>query len=130
MRKIGHAYSLVLAGVLLAGVSVLSCGGPSKIRNVQEKQLSAQLVLPQESDIPELEFRQSKSDTVVVKDESGKDVLIMKAIRDEESGEMVATDVLQAAIVTARFRNIAERRGKIDLPTCSSSGTPPGWSPS
>ena len=115
MRKIGHAYSLVLAGVLLAGVSVLSCGGPSKIRNVQEKQLSAQLVLPQESDIPELEFRQSKSDTVVVKDESGKDVLIMKAIRDEESGEMVATDVLQAAIVTARFRNIAERRGKIDL---------------
>lgn len=115
MRKIGHAYSLVLAGVLLAGVFVLSCGGPSKIRNVQEKQLSAQLVLPQESDIPELEFRQSKSDTVVVKDESGKDVLIMKAIRDEESGEMVATDVLQAAIVTARFRNIAERRGKIDL---------------
>lgn len=115
MRKTGHAYSLVLAGVLLAGVSVLSCGGPSKIRNVQEKQLSAQLVLPQESDIPELEFRQSKSDTVVVKDESGKDVLIMKAIRDEESGEMVATDVLQAAIVTARFRNIAERRGKIDL---------------
>lgn len=115
MRKTGHAYSLVLAGVLLAGVSVLSCGGPSKIRNVQEKQLSAQLVLPQESDIPELEFRQSKSDTVVVKDETGKDVLIMKAIRDEESGEMVATDVLQAAIVTARFRNIAERRGKIDL---------------
>ena len=115
MRKTGHAYSLVLAGVLLAGVSVLSCGGPSKIRNVQEKQLSAQLVLPQESDIPELEFRQSKSDTLVVKDETGKDVLIMKAIRDEESGEMVATDVLQAAIVTARFRNIAERRGKIDL---------------
>ena len=115
MRKTGHAYSLVLAGVLLVGISVLSCGGPSKIRNVQEKQLSAQLVLPQESDIPELEFRQSKSDTVVVKDETGKDVLIMKAIRDEESGEMVATDVLQAAIVTARFRNIAERRGKIDL---------------
>ena len=115
MRKTGHAYSLVLAGVLLAGISVLSCGGPSKIRNVQEKQLSAQLVLPQESDIPELEFRQSKSDTVIVKDETGKDVLIMKAIRDEESGEMVATDVLQAAIVTARFRNIAERRGKIDL---------------
>lgn len=115
MRKTGHVCSLALAGLLLAGIAVLSCGGPSKIRNVQEKQLSAQLVLPQESDIPELEFRQSKSDTVIVKDETGKDVLIMKAIRDEESGEMVATDVLQAAIVTARFRNIAERRGKIDL---------------
>ena len=115
MRKTDRTYTLFLAGLVLAGISVLSCGGPKKLRNVREKQLSAQLVLPQESNIPELEFRQSKSDTLIVKDDSGKDVLIMKAIRDEESGEMVATDVLQAAIVTARFRNIAERRGKIDL---------------
>lgn len=115
MRKKSRTYTLFLAGLVLAGISVLSCGGPKKLRNVREKQLSAQLVLPQESNIPELEFRQSKSDTLIVKDDSGKDVLIMKAIRDEESGEMVATDVLQAAIVTARFRNIAERRGKIDL---------------
>ena len=39
----------------------------------------------------------------------------MKAIRDEESGEMVATETLDAAKVTARFRNIAERHGKVDL---------------
>ena len=39
----------------------------------------------------------------------------MKAIKDEESGEMVATDVIQAAKVTARFRNVAERNGRVDL---------------
>ena len=36
----------------------------------------------------------------------------MKAIKDE-NGEMVAHDVLDAAVVTARFRNVAERHGKV-----------------
>jgi hypothetical protein len=38
----------------------------------------------------------------------------MKAIKDE-NGEMVAHDVLDAAVVTARFRNVAERHGKVDI---------------
>lgn len=107
--------SLLLGVFLAAALLVLSCGGPSKIQTLEQKQLGAQLVLPQESDIPELEFRQSKSDTLTVTDDTGKEMLIMKAIRDDETGDMVATDVIQAAIVTARFRNIAERHGKVDL---------------
>lgn len=107
--------SLLLGAFLAAALLVLSCGGPSKIQTLEQKQLGAQLVLPQESDIPELEFRQSKSDTLTVTDDTGKEMLIMKAIRDDETGDMVATDVIQAAIVTARFRNIAERHGKVDL---------------
>ena len=117
MRLNQHTKRFLAAGSLAAaflGLAV-SCGGPRKIDTVRERNMSASLVLPQESEVPELEFRQSKSDTLMVKDETGKDVLIMKAIRDDETGEMVATDVLQAAIVTARFRNIAERHGKIDL---------------
>lgn len=39
----------------------------------------------------------------------------MKAIKDDLTGEMVASDVIDAATVTARFRNIAERLGKVDL---------------
>ena len=39
----------------------------------------------------------------------------MRAVRDEETGEMVATETLDAAVITARFRNVAERHGKIDL---------------
>lgn len=108
--------TLVLAaGIAVGAVLVFSCGGPSKVAQIQEKNLSASLALPEESDIPELEFRQSKKDTIVVQDETGKDVLIMKAIRDDVTGEMVATDELRPAIVTARFRNVPERRGKVDL---------------
>ena len=106
---------LPLAKALLLTVGVLSCGGPTKLERLQQNQVSVSLVLPQESDIPELEYRQTKRDTLVVKDEKGKDLIIMKAIRDEKTGEMVANDILQAAVVTARFRNIAERHGKVDL---------------
>lgn len=41
--------------------------------------------------------------------------LIMNAIRDSETGEMVATDVISASKVTARFRNVAERAGQVSL---------------
>lgn len=53
-------------------------------------------------------------DTIIIKDIHGNDQFLMKAIEDE-SGDMVATEVLEAATVTARFQNIAERRGKVDL---------------
>ena len=41
--------------------------------------------------------------------------LIMKAIKDTETGEMVATDVIQASKVVARFRNVAERAGYVSI---------------
>lgn len=44
-----------------------------------------------------------------VRDEG--DPMIMNAIRDSETGEMVATDVIAPSKVTARFRNVAERSG-------------------
>lgn len=105
---------LLCFAVVLAGAAVFSCG-PTKLQTIEQKQLSAQISLAKESDIPELEYRSTKRDTLVVKDESGNDILIMKAVRDDVSGEMVATDVLDAAIVTARFRNVAERSGRVDL---------------
>ena len=40
---------------------------------------------------------------------------IMNAIRDSETGEMVATDVIRASTVTARFRNVAERSGYVTI---------------
>lgn len=41
--------------------------------------------------------------------------LILNAIRDSETGEMVATDVISASVITARFRNVAERAGLVDI---------------
>lgn len=77
---------------------------------------SAQLSLGrQESFVPQIKNEKVSRDTLKIKDEDGTEILIMKAIKDEETGEMVATDVIDAAFVTARFRNIAERKGKVDL---------------
>ena len=66
--------------------------------------------------MPEVKNNTPQSrDTLKIVEDDGTEILIMKAIKDEETGEMVATEVLEAATVTARFRNIAERHGKIDL---------------
>ena len=106
----------VFAGLVVSALGMMiSCGGPSKLQTLQQNRTAATLVLPKESDVPELEYRQARRDTITVKDDSGNEVLIMKAIRDEHTGEMVANDVLEAAVITARFRNIAERHGKVDL---------------
>ena len=40
--------------------------------------------------------------------------IIMNAVRDED-GNMVATDVIEAASITARFRNVAERAGYVSV---------------
>ena len=40
---------------------------------------------------------------------------IMNAIKDAETGEMIATDVISASRVTARFRNVAERAGYVSI---------------
>ena len=41
--------------------------------------------------------------------------VIMNAIRDTETGEMVATDIINASRVTARFRNVPERAGYVSI---------------
>ncbi len=105
--------SIIAVACLLAGI--FSCSGPAKLRTIEQNRMSASLVLGNESDVPELEYRANKRDTIVIKDnKTGKDLILMKAVRDAD-GDMVANDVLDAAVVTARFRNVAERRGRIDL---------------
>lgn len=100
---------------LLAALALTGCSPLSHVRQLREGQVTAQLILGQEEPLPELDLgKPLHRDTLVVKDPEGNPVLIMKAVKDE-NGEMVATDVLEAARVTARFRNVAERHGKIDL---------------
>lgn len=115
MNNIKSTYYFAGAVAVLLGAAV-SCG-PTKLQQLQQNKVQASLVLPKESEIPELEYHQkAKKDTIVLHDEdTGKDLIFMKAVRDEATGDMVASEVLDAAIVTARFRNIAERRGKVDL---------------
>ena len=98
-------------------LAVVSCGvSERRVRKLAEERKTANLALPEERLVEFHEIKDSykPADTLLVVDMDGHQSLIMNAVRDQD-GEMVARDVIQAAVVTARFRNVPERGGKIDL---------------
>lgn len=105
-------YCLFAVSLLFVLLSVLHCStGRNAGRALSSGGLS--LSLPSEE-----EYEQKREEIVntVVSDSSRKEgPIIMNAIRDDETGEMVATDVIRASKVTARFRHVAERFGKLSL---------------
>ncbi len=111
-KTIAYLLPLLLVAALLS-----ACGTRRKAHDVYRRQLAASLQLPRQADfLPEFaDVKAPRRDTLRVTDLDGREMIIMKAVRDESSGEMVAAEMLDAAMVTARFRNIAERHGKIDL---------------
>lgn len=96
--------------VVLAG-----CGSSTKIGEIRSRELAATLALSRGEIEEERRVIASKRDTTSITDDSGNTILLMKAVKDDESGEMVATETLDAAVITARFRNVAERHGEVDL---------------
>ena len=95
--------------------AVVSCASQRKMKTLQSGTIRPSLALTKEQDfIPDIrKDLKAQRDTFVIKD-GDKEILIMKAIKNED-GEMVAHDVLDAAVVTARFRNVAERNGRVDI---------------
>ena len=106
-------YDIFLAAALL--FLVASCASQHKMKALQSGAYRPSLTLAREQEyIPDIrKDLKAQRDTFVIKD-GDKEIIIMKAIKDED-GEMVAHDVLDAAVVTARFRNVAERNGRVDI---------------
>ena len=106
-------YTIFLAVALFALVA--SCASQHKMKALQSGAYRPSLTLAQEQDyIPDIRTdMKAQRDTFIVKD-GDRELIIMKAVKDED-GEMVAHDVLDAAVVTARFRNVAERNGRVDI---------------
>ena len=106
-------FRIFLAAALL--IMMTSCASQSKMKALQSGAYRPSLTLAQEQDyIPDIRTdMKAQRDTFIVKD-GDRELIIMKAIKDED-GEMVAHDVLDAAVVTARFRNVAERNGRVDI---------------
>ena len=71
------------------------------------------LSVPAEPPVEEDEDVSVKIDSI--RGELSEGPIIMNAIRDSETGEMVASDVIVASKVTARFRNVAERAGYVTI---------------
>lgn len=105
------------SSILILLTALYSCGGSRKIADVMEKGLRASIApITDDHAGPVLDFGSGEEDGgLEVEGPDGRTVMIMKAVRDEESGEMIATDELGAAFVAARFRNVAERHGMVML---------------
>ena len=123
-RMITAAFAAVCA------MRVCSCASSRKINSIRNSSQTASLALPALSDEKVEQIRQTKVEDLMVSDDDGTQMHIMNAVRDEQTGEMVATEQLNAAVLVARFRNVAERLGIVDLDfmiVVSDSLQDPAW---
>lgn len=100
-----------LVCIVFLGLAVLSCSTPRKYAGTRER---PSLSLPDDRQ-DDADDAESHLPVAVDSSDTGDGPVIMNAIRDDETGEMTATDVIAASKVVARFRNIAERFGKISI---------------
>lgn len=117
MKQLNNNSTYTLAAVvLLFLVSVIACGPQKKLNTIKTETPREILGMPSTSStLPNINIPKITRDTLTIKEDDGTELFIMKAQRDEFSDDMVATEVLDAAVVTARFRNIAERQGKVNI---------------
>lgn len=103
-------YPLLCTGLMLAA----GCSTQHRVNRLKQSDVQAVLALPTQQALREIQFTDTKRDTLQVVDFEGQEMIIMNAVRDED-GEMVANDRIVASYVTARFRNVAERHGSVNL---------------
>ncbi len=107
-------------GFLVVSVTVLllvSCAGGKKLQVVKENGVTAAVAVGSLDDVAEEVFADTASvagQVIEVQDLKGN-TIIMNAVLDEESGEMVASEQLDEIVVEAKFRHVAERNGVVDL---------------
>ena len=106
MRKVLVVFSLI---VLTACTSIM------KMSSIKKSGVVPEISLPPSAAPSRIAVDDAPSgDTLKVRDAQGRELLIMRAVRDEK-GEMVANETLGAAVVTAKFKNVAERHGRVNL---------------
>ncbi|MCQ2181062.1 MAG: hypothetical protein MJY50_03265 [Bacteroidales bacterium] len=112
MKTVLHTVTLLVILVLLNG----SCSSSRKISSIREGGMRAGLSLPDDvKRTMQLDTTFTCVEDTITVTIDGREMILMHAVLDDESGEMVAAQELRPAVVSARFRNIAERHGKIDL---------------
>ncbi len=103
-------YSKILIVIVLLGVA-LSCSPYRKIRHIRSGEVVAGLAVSDEKPL------EKEPEVVIdsIRSTLSDGPIIMNAVRDSLTGEMVATDVISASKVVARFRNVAEREGWVSI---------------
>lgn len=97
-----------------AALCLCGCATQSRLAHLEKDSTTASISIADEPILPEVEKKELRRDTLSVTDDDGREILIMRAVQDVD-GEMVATDVIRPAVVSARFRNLAERGGMVSI---------------
>lgn len=105
-------YSRLMIFFLAVALSVTSCTSYKRVRQMRTGEVMLGLSVREDTRYEEPE-QEPVVDSMSAEVSGGP--IIMNAIRDTETGEMVATDVISASKVTARFRNVAERDGYVTI---------------
>lgn len=92
---------------------LLSCSPVGKMKKIRSGEVSMTLAVPEEKPLEEEIVKEVVIDSI--RGTLSEGPIIMNAIKDTETGEMVATDVINASRITARFRNVAERAGYVSI---------------
>lgn len=98
--------------MILLLLAVVSCTPYRKMQKIVSGEVGMVISVPDEKPLDE-EKEDVKIDSI--RGSLTDEPIIMNAIRDNETGEMVATDVIDASRVVARFRNVAERAGYVSI---------------
>ena len=100
---------IVLVSLLLL---MMSCTTYKKIQKVSSGALGLEISVHDDKKRDE-----PAADEVIdsIRNDITEGPVIMNAVKDIESGEMVAVDVISASRVVARFRNVAERKGVVTI---------------
>ena len=91
----------------------VSCTSARVMQRIRSGEVRMDISVPDEKPIDDGTDREVKIDSI--RSDLSDGPIIMNAIRDSETGEMVATDVINASTVVARFRNVAERGGYVSI---------------
>ena len=107
---------LILPAMLL--LSSCSVNVSRSIREIGKDSITANLGLPEDEGLYNPIFdslmNRPSSDTLTVMDQYGNRLHLMKAVMDS-SGTLNSTEILNPAIITASFRNVAERNGMVNI---------------
>ena len=95
-------------------LTLVSCSPYSRIRKIASGEIAMGLSVTDEKPLDD-ESQDQEIHIDSIRGTLSDEPIIMNAIRDSETGEMVATDVISASKVTARFRNVAERAGYVSI---------------
>jgi hypothetical protein len=103
--------SEIKVALTLLLILMVSCTSYRKVQKIRSGEVVMELAVADEKPLEEEEGPVIDSIRSTLSDGP----LIMNAIRDDATGEMVATDIINASRVVARFRNVAERAGYVSV---------------